>query len=602
MHVCLSNTSASRWQRHATVDGNVFGGGNGQVEPANISGNTSVKIHGGTIGNVFGGSNTQGTIGGTISVLVNKTGTCAMHIDEVYGGGNKAPSKAGQVTIGCTGNEGEGIGDVYGGGLGQKKDYFGATEDIEAYVYGDVTVKLNGSTETGASNNCKVTGNIFGCNNLNGSPKGHVLVHIYRTEGYDDSHKKSAGKDNTTYDVAAVYGGGNMAAYVPNNPESTTEATEVIIEGCDETSIQYVYGGGNAASTPSTNVTVNSCYEIGSVFGGGNGKDALPNGDPNPGANVGYYAYEYNGQTGEVISGTKVPYGTGQADVSLLGGVIHSAFAGSNTKGNVRVAAVAFIDEANDQCLLHIDDIYGGGNEAYVEGNAKIKLGCITSLAVIYGGSKRADVGGDIELNITSGHFDRVFGGNNESGLIHGSITVNIEETGCHPITIGELYGCGNQAPYTTPAGKADPTINVKSFTSIGRIFGGGLGAGAIVKGNPTVNISETLGDNALQTSIYAGTPRTLSDGSSVTLPAHASGAIGAIGSVFGGGNAAKVDGNTTVNIGTLTSVDYVTMSEGETSPRTGLEVKGVDIKGNVFGGGNQADVTGSAKVVVGKE
>ncbi|MBQ6192642.1 MAG: hypothetical protein IJK51_10145 [Bacteroidaceae bacterium] len=598
----MSNTSASRWQRHATVDGNVFGGGNGQVEPANISGNTSVKIHGGTIGNVFGGSNTQGTIGGTISVLVNKTGTCAMHIDEVYGGGNKAPSKAGQVTIGCTGNEGEGIGDVYGGGLGQKKDYFGATEDIEAYVYGDVTVKLNGSTETGASNNCKVTGNIFGCNNLNGSPKGHVLVHIYRTEGYDDSHKKSAGKDNTTYDVAAVYGGGNMAAYVPNNPESTTEATEVIIEGCDETSIQYVYGGGNAASTPSTNVTVNSCYEIGSVFGGGNGKDALPNGDPNPGANVGYYAYEYNGQTGEVISGTKVPYGTGQADVSLLGGVIHSAFAGSNTKGNVRVAAVAFIDEANDQCLLHIDDIYGGGNEAYVEGNAKIKLGCITSLAVIYGGSKRADVGGDIELNITSGHFDRVFGGNNESGLIHGSITVNIEETGCHPITIGELYGCGNQAPYTTPAGKADPTINVKSFTSIGRIFGGGLGAGAIVKGNPTVNISETLGDNALQTSIYAGTPRTLSDGSSVTLPAHASGAIGAIGSVFGGGNAAKVDGNTTVNIGTLTSVDYVTMSEGETSPRTGLEVKGVDIKGNVFGGGNQADVTGSAKVVVGKE
>ena len=493
MHVCLSNTSASRWQRHATVDGNVFGGGeiatigrgtqakNSSTNEFDVTiykpGETHVTMWGGhVIRDVFGGGNFA-TINETTDIYIDNSSDVSTEalttsglldnarmkamglnpntfitsdwlFNRVFGGNNKvdmAIRPTWHLTSGSVYN-------LYSGGLGQKKDYFGATEDIEAYVYGDVTVKLNGSTETGASNNCKVTGNIFGCNNLNGSPKGHVLVHIYRTEGYDDSHKKSAGKDNTTYDVAAVYGGGNMAAYVPNNPESTTEATEVIIEGCDETSIQYVYGGGNAASTPSTNVTVNSCYEIGSVFGGGNGKDALPNGDPNPGANVGYYAYEYYGQTGEVISGTKAPYGTGQADVSLLGGVIHSAFAGSNTKGNVRVAAVAFIDEANDQCLLHIDDIYDGGNEAYVEGNAKIKLGCITSLAVIYGGSKRADVGGDIELNITSGHFDRVFGGNNESGLIHGSITVNIEETGCHPITIGELYGCGNQADVTGSA------------------------------------------------------------------------------------------------------------------------------------------------------
>ncbi len=122
------------------------------------------------------------------------------------------------------------------------------------------------------------------------------------------------------------------------------------------------------------------------------------------------------------------------------------------------------------------------------------------------------------------------------------------------------------------------------------------------MKGNPTVNISETLGNNALQTSDYAGTTRPLPDGSSVALPAHASGAMGAIGEVFGGGNAAKVDGNTTVNIGTLTTVDYVTLSEGETTPRTGLAVKGADIKGNVFGGGNEADVTGSTNVVVGKE
>ncbi len=730
-HITNGNTNVTIYGGNKI--GNVFGGGNGTVSAANVSGNTDVKIYGGTIGSVYGGSNTRGTIDGTINVLVNKTSSCAMHIDEVYGGGNMAPSNAGNVTIGCTGDEGEGIGDVYGGanaaditgnvsllitggsiervfggnnasgnvsgdiavnidwtdsstcgynylgyvygagnkadyagspvvnikngtvshdvfggglqanvgdsvtvnmlggsvegalygggalahtntnggttsvnlvggtvhdiyggGLGQKKGFNDATEDIEAYVNGNVTVTLNGSNEEGATNDCKVTGNIFGCNNLNGSPKGNVVVNIRKTVGTD---KTTGEKNNTTYDVAAVYGGGNMAAYVPSNPETTDAKATVNIFGCGDTSIQYVYGGGNAASVPASEVTVHGCYEIGYVFGGGNGRDKLPNGQDNPGANVGYYTYEYNGQTGEVISGTRKPYGTGVASVKLLGGRIHSAFGGSNTKGNVRSAAVAFLDEADDQCLLHIDDVYGGGNEAYMEGNAQIKLGCITSLAVIYGGSKRANVGGDIVLNITSGHFDRIFGGNNESGYINGSITVNIEETGCHPITIGELYGCGNQAPYITPTGKADPTVNVKSFTSIGRIFGGGLGEGAVVTGNPTVNINEVVGKNASYNPSdwdYPGKTIPFSEGD-VTLPEHTAGAIGVIGEVFGGGNAADVKGNTTVNIGTAETVDYVSTVE------KGIKVEGANILGNVYGGGNNADVSGKANVVVGR-
>lgn len=572
-----------------TVGKNVFGGGNESESQNNatvvIKGEASVNgdvYGGGNIANVDGNTNV-GIQGGTIS-------------KDVYGGGALAHTNTNDGTTTSVNLVGGTVHDVYGGGLGQKNGFNGATEDIEAYVYGNVTVTLNGSNETGATNDCKVTGNIFGCNNLNGSPKGNVVVNIHRTVGYDDAHKKSTKKDNTTYDVAAVYGGGNMAAYVPSNPETTEAKATVNIYGCDETSIQYVYGGGNAASVPASEVNVEGCYEIGYVFGGGNGKDELPNGDPNPGANVGYYTYEYNGQTGEVISGTQQPYGTGVAAVNLLGGRIHSAFGGSNTKGNVRSAAVAFLDEANDQCLLHIDDVYGGGNEAYMEGNAQIKLGCITELAVIYGGSKRANVGGDIVLNITSGHFNRIFGGNNESGLINGSITVNIEETGCHPITIGELYGCGNQAPYITPTGKAHPTVNVKSFTSIGRIFGGGLGEGAVVTGNPTVNINEVVGKNASYSPWeYPGKTISFSEGD-VTLPEHTAGAIGVIGEVFGGGNAADVIGNTTVNIGTAETVDYVSTVE------TGIKVEGANILGNVYGGGNNADVSGNANVVVGRK
>ncbi len=189
-----------------------------------------------------------------------------------------------------------------------------------------------------------------------------------------------------------------------------------------------------------------------------------------------------------------------------------------------------------------------------------------------------------------------------------GSITVNIEETGCKPVTIGELYGCGNQAAYTTPSGKPDPTINIRSFTSIGRVFGGGLGGKAIVTGNPTVNINVAEGkwkdnnDPNLPKN-YAGTTITLKDGiTHITLPAHVAGKIGAIGTVFGGGNEAKVVGNTNVNIGTLMGENIVfeTPEEATEADRT-KTVLGADIKGNVFGGGNNAEVEGNAKVFIGR-
>ena len=271
--------------------------------------------------------------------------------------------------------------------------------------------------------------------------------------------------------------------------------------------------------------------------------------------------------------------------------------------GNIRTRADLTIDE-NGSCPLELDEVYGGGNEAYMAGNAGITLGCISYLREIYGGAKNADVGSDVTLTITSGHFDRVFGGNNIGGKIMGSITVNIEETGCNPITIGELYGCGNQAAYNvndktggTPS--ADPVINIKSFTSIGNVFGGGLGSSARVTGNPIVNINEVVGANATTASTYAGTTRTMRDGTQVELPAHTSGTIGAIGTIYGGGNAAPVVGNTFVNIGTAETISYI--SGNDHSAKT---VKGVSITGNVFGGGlgETASVSGNTNVQVGRK
>ena len=549
------------------VSGSVYGGGYG--DPADktkgtVDGNPHINIIGSVVkGNVYGGGSMANLKGG-VDIEVTGGGVEG----DIYGGGALADTntEGGNTVINLLGGT---VYNVFGGGLGDA--------NTAAHVGGDVTVTLDGSA---------VTGTIFGCNNVNGSPLGHVKVWVKRTVGWTD-HDLSAGKADDSiaktdqvYEVAAVYGGGNMAAYEPTNASS--EYTEVLIDGCDLTSIGYVYGGGNAASVPATRVTVNGTYEIGNLFGGGNGKDDLPNGDPNPGADVGYLA-----------GGT--PYGAGTSKVVINGGTVHKAFGGSNTLGNVRTSATVNLDE-DGSCPLEIDEVYGGGNEAYMAGGGNIVLGCISYLKEIYGGAKNANMGSDVSLTITSGHFDRVFGGNNIGGDINGSITVNIEETGCNPITIGELYGCGNQARYTTPGSK-HPTINVRSFTSIGRIFGGGLGESAVVTGNPTVYIDEIKGAKASEA--YAGRTITYTSGTerSVTLPTHESGKIGAIGVVYGGGNAAPVVGSTNVFIGTKAKVEYTSVS-GHTA-----DAEGVDIRGNVFGAGlgATAKVTGDTNVVVGK-
>ncbi len=649
---------------NAIVKGSVFGGGQIGI----TKGSVKVNITGGTVSkDVYGGGALANTNVDNWNVYQN-TWTTSKYNQETH-----ATSYTTEVALtGGTIN-----GNVYGGGLGRKtvegKAAIGeagqdgyvpaveAVKGIEAKVYGDVLVELNGTpttetiegqTVTSYKDNCVVKGDIFGCNNLNGSPQNAVTVHVYKTVGYDDAHKKSANRDGSTYDLTAVYGGGNQAAFEPYCSRKNATAEEkalsyakVIIDGCGLTSIKQVYGGGNAAATPGTNVIVNSAYEIDEVFGGGNGlDDVLENGKyfKNPGANVGYGNYsELDGTgTGTQVSPynckdkddastkelrrTNYMYGSGAASVNIYGGRIHRVFGGSNTKGNVCETAVTILDN-EDPCSLVIDEAYGGGKSAPMDAEAKLLMACLPGLNEVYGGAQDADVMGDVTLNITNGTFDRVFGGNNISGTIHGKITVNIEETGCQPLIIGELYGGGNKAPYSvygynddrTPKTSGDkvypdPVVNVKSFTSIGNIYGGGYGETAVMYGDPTVNVNVVEGnwkDKVADESDtdyntpgymydatgYKGTTKEI-DGENVVIPPHGKGKIGVINNVFGGGNAAPVEGSTHVNIGTTNSETYVT---GDNASH---EVKGVDIRGNVYGGGNKADVTGSTNVRIGKE
>ena len=537
-----------------------------------------------------------------------------------------------------------------------------AEDAIEAKVYGDVSVVLNKPTtseQTTTYGDCEVKGTIFGCNNLNGSPQAGVDVHVYKTVKKNDSGAEVT-KAKGAYEVTAVYGGGNLAAYYPDDATIRENATAyVTIDGCELTSIGSVYGGGNAASVPATEVVVNGTYEIGEAFGGGNGKDDVSyNGTDyvtNPGANVGLRAYpDANNLPYDTKQNrdTNYGYGPGKSHITIYGGTVHSVYGGSNLRGNVRVESRTTLEDADNGCDFNVGEAYGGGNNAPQDGDAVLEIGCISGLDKAYGGASNADVNGNVVLNITNGTYDQVFGGNDAGGAIRGSITVNIEETGCNPIIIGELYGGGCNAAYSVygydsdnnplkaddegadPTPVTDPVVNVKSFTSIGNIYGGGYGRTATMVGNPEVNINVLKGKYSGQTSadIFENKGFVLEDDPNIAgkkrysktvdkdnphtvyVPAHEENTIGAIYNVFGGGNAAAVIGTPHVNVGTLTG-EVITLaskkiedSEGKAPTDEGwipsyqlATAEGVDIRGNVYGAGNNAPVTGDTEVVIGK-
>ncbi len=602
-----------------TVKSSIYGGG----EIGAVAENATVNVNGGTVGT---------------KVVDPDDNTKYYYFGSVFGGGKGSVDN---ITYPSTTPEADKIPISEAGTTG-----------------GNVAVNLN----EGVAENKKgaIVSQVFGCNDMNGSPKGTVTVHVYATQNADKANistKPTKGTD--TYDVMAVYGGGNLAAYEPT--DLSTGKTNVIIDGCGLTSIKQVYGGGNAASTPATDVEINGTYEILELFGGGNGADRLPTGADNPGANVGYKDYHlveddpaYATKEARTEGDAFAPYryGTGEATVNIKGGTIHRVFGGSNTKGNVRKTALTLLEEVTNagvpKCTFQVDEAYGGGKSAPMDAEAKMLMACIPGLKEVYGGAEAADIHDDVSLTITNGTFDRVFGGNNISGTISGKISVNVEETGCRPVVIGELYGGGNLAAYSkygynddgTPKESGenpsdDPVVNVRSFTSIGAVYGGGYGTGALMVASPTVNISESVGDpdNYPTTGTYYNatgfTGKTITvDGHDVVLPDHTRTKIGAINNVFGGGNAAPVQGNTQVNIGTAVGEDVYLVKAfktGDTLPAecytksgnnyviaTGTAVEGttyyrkypvvgVDIRGNVYGGGNNAEVTGDTNVNIGK-
>ena len=545
------------------VNGNVFGAGKGEPghpDKAKLTGETYVHVamsdSDEILGNVYGGGELA-QVEGTTHVDI----TSGPVRGDVYGGGSLADI-VGSTEVDLLGGS---IRSAYGGGLGARAGVDGATADVEAHVTLDTKVVLGGSI---------VSGDIFGCNNLNGTPRGHAFVDIRRTS-------PRPGQGASEYDLHAVYGGGNLAAYVPTDPNETTE---VLVETCTN-SIEDVFGGGNAADAPNTDVTIWGGI-ISRVFAGGNGE----------------------------VSAADV---AGNTSLKVYGGTIGEVYGGSNTNGTIggQISVEVRSDgkDGDEACPMHLGSVYGGGNLAASSAGHMV-IGCTGEgeIEAVYGGANKADIDGDVELHIVGGRINNVFGGNNISGSISGSISVVVDWDGsCSNNRIENVYGGGNLADYAAPALDPDyPKVYVRNAVVEQNVFGGGKGIEGLEKGKVTGNPHVRIGSSEAEES---GSGHAVS-GHQVTVG----------NSVYGGGNAAPVVGKTHVVAdgsaiggkcdgqfkggdvhGIFVKAHVFGGGLGRTatvSSDTEVRITGqTTVGGNVYGGGNGGEVGGNTKVVIGQ-
>ena len=627
--------------------GDVYGGGNGNYDydghnvyvagsahiPADLVAtsdvdfvaptcqNSGADILGGYVGtssvngNVFGGG--LGALTNTTNdVLVNvgrTTATGWTDVAEIYGnvyGGSALGSVNTNGGNSTTVNflNGKLHGNLFGGGLGDEND---ATL---GWVKGKVFVNIGDTTQTDAT--CYIDlreGNIYGCNNTNGSPQDDVTVHVWKTafnfNDYPtgDNYTSQNGTNGTgaVYAINQVFGGGNKAHYLPENGTAGSGKKILVhVHDCLNT-IKWVYAGGNAADATGVSAIIEG-GRMDYVFGGGNGA-----GTGNPGANI----------------------GNGGTDTEVQGGIINHLFGGSNEKGDIAGRVITEINN-NSGCTENIGEFYGGASLAALNPNGiTTTIECGTgTFGTVYGGSKTADINGDVTLNIRGGTITNVFGGsrgtetdgaditgkvtlnleggvitnafggNNIKGLINDSIVVNVLDFGgdCG-LQVDTIYGGGNLAAYAPTNPSVGPVVNVMHIAHAdgvkGHVYGGGKKAQ--VTGNPIVNIGY---DNTMSDYLSA-----ISVPDTITLPSTSNFRAFVKGRVFGGGEEAGVAGTTTVNMnngsvitgiyggcytsGTVTTDAVVNIYDGTIGTSSA--------KGYIFGGGYGEDTKVGTNVTV---
>ena len=599
--------SASNIKLNGGKANSVFGGS----DKASISGAVNIESSTGSFAkNIYGGCNSSGSIG---SLSMNLAGKA----DNVFMGGNATPTDTiditGEAKIDVTTNDSNNIGNIYGG-----SNSTGSVTSPAINISGYVTNVYGGGKGSSTTTNTPnvtiksgghVTGSVYG-----GGEEGITHGTTVTLDDGSIVNDAFAGGNKVGVDgtVAIIASTGSKAnnIYAGSNNSGTMDKPTVTIKGEEEN----VYGGGYGADTITNDSVVNveTGSEItGSVFGGGNlGQVKNPmvnlNGGTVNNAFAGGNAVGVT-VTGNValnvkdgVTATNIYGGSnssGNVDnpsLSVKGGNITNIYGGgfggaSNDGNNGTITSNPNITIENGT----IDSVYGGGERGVTTGNNTISVtgGTLTN---IYGGGNNAQAENTvINLNNTTGSITNVYGGCNSSGTVQsseiyidGKITTVFGGGKGQNTTVNKSYAKTEASAKVTDIYGGSEKGTVTDATLVvhgpvdGSIYGGGLGATSVIKGNTWVYVS-----NSVKGNVYGGGNQGKVVGN--THVDLASGTIGistnddTTGNVFGGSNQAKVEGNTLLHIGSY----VVKAPEGAVLPEG--DEKNLIVYGTVFGGGN---------------
>ena len=349
--------------------------------------------------------------------------------------------------------------------------------------------------------------------------------------------------------------------------------TTVVV--ADQADILYdVYGGGNYGFVKPgyrSDVRILGGHVGGKVFGGSNNKTSGA-------SNI----LMTGGLVEQGIYGGCNNWGVlkGDVNINVLGGTIGSdahpnagVYGGgygqnTATSGNI---TVNIGDSTTWTGPTVFGDVYGGSQMGMVLGGDTVNTETLSTVYAgqpvlvvdidtagrysdtrrgtvnYYGGDVRGDIYGggygqnamsatsygDVFVRILGSGANNVYGANNESGNPMGKVLVTIGSTDSLatdrnlPQVNGNVYGGGNMAAYGTHASTTTLTVKMFSGTVQKNVFGGGRGTTAVVN-LPSGHAGLSNG-HATEVFIKDGSVR---------------------GNVYGGGNAAKVIGDTHVEIG----------------------------------------------------
>lgn len=542
-----------------------------------INGDVIVKMDHSFVNEFYGGgvNSEPQQISGNINITINHS------LVNFYCGGPKFGSMAEGKTV-TTSAIGTIFGEFYGAGYGGSSFYINRTMQQQ-----NSNTQFNG-------------GSYPTYNVLNKGDKGYVADYHLEFFSY------AGGTDNPMHRFYTHYASLTLAQ--TNNVKS--ELTDCVIN-------KDFYGGGHLGLVNgNVESSLTNCIVRGNAYGGGYSAAVpkcpvrgLPSEVPTFNINTGlfefvdfpapdYYTWA-NDITNVDKNQKKIPT---DVDLTELGVV----------KGNVEISinGVTRIESKPE------NGVYGGGNASAVNGTTQVNINADNNSSQInnvFGGANAANVGGNTTVNIIAGNVGNVFGTNNISGIKSQGVTINVQGG-----TSNYVYGAGNLAKYT-----GDPKVLMTDGRVKEAIFGGGLGETAKVTGNPQVTISGGRVGNATKSAnVTTVTGDVFGGGSQAALTGNAivtlSGEANVYNCVYGGGlgESAIVTGNPQVTM-TGGTVGYTETVDGKqvvsggdvfgggnaaaVEGNTNVHIAGGEVKRNVYGGGNQAKVTGKTNVVIGQ-